>query len=61
VKEYKLYFFDAYGHVRRSMDMLRPNDEEAIAEAHIFASEYGLELWRGKYKVAALAGKPRDD
>jgi hypothetical protein len=59
VNEYKLYFFDQYGRIRRSMDLMRPSDEDAIAEAKIFVSEHGLELWRGKQKVATLgASRP---
>jgi hypothetical protein len=54
VKEYKLYFLDAAGHIRRSMDLRRPDDREAIAEANIFANEHGLELWEGARKVAEI-------
>jgi hypothetical protein len=60
---YKLYFFNAEGHISHFLDLVCVDDEEAEKVAEEHPSEHLRELWDRKRKVkvfpAASTSKPR--
>ena len=57
MKDYRLYFLNETGGIRKALNIRRPSDAEAIDHAHIFANKHGLELWEGARKVAEIGMK----
>jgi len=49
--DYRLYFLDEQGHVRRALDMECRDDAQAIAVVTEHLSDQAMELWQGSRKV----------
>ena len=49
--DYRLYFLDEQGHVRRGLDLECRDDAHAIAVVSEHLSDEAMELWQGARKV----------
>jgi hypothetical protein len=48
---YRLYFFDAKGHITRGLELECRDDDEAIKRASEHDIGSAMELWRGAHRV----------
>jgi hypothetical protein len=57
VTEYRLYFFDAEGHIRHAHEFVCASDEEAIQAVEQHHDGGDLELWSGARVIQFFPGK----
>jgi hypothetical protein len=57
--DYRLYFMDEQGHIRRALEFVCDDDAEAIQRAEQHVDGLDLELWQRDRVVAKLPGQPK--
>lgn len=55
--DYRLYFTDEHGHIRRALEFVCDDDAEAIQRAEQHVDSLDMELWQRDRVVAKLPGQ----